>query len=98
MVMPIGAPHAADQEVRQADSPASSADENDAIASLPAHWRKPVYMVRPYSMIAINSGSAQWECPRMSEALVIGDIATVTDCCRQAHIDENLSRLRWRMP
>ena len=36
--MHISDPHAADRDVKQIDSPTSSADENDAFASLPAHW------------------------------------------------------------
>ena len=43
--MHISDPHAADRDVKQIDSPTSSADENDAFASLPAHWSTSGHMV-----------------------------------------------------
>ena len=55
-VMHIGDPHAADREVRQIDSPTSSADETDIVAPPPAHWSKPGNMVSPH-----NEMRSTWE-------------------------------------
>ena len=92
-MMHISDPHAADQEVRQIDSPSSSADENDAIASLPAHWSESGYVVSPCNVIAIDLGGTMKNFI-LGYALVIwashckGFSWPVTDCCRRTHVDE----------
>ena len=71
-VMHIGDPHAADREVRQIDSPTSSADENDAVASLPAHWSKSGYMVSSCNIIAIDLGGANLRHGRLHDGICPG--------------------------
>ena len=71
-MMHIGDPRAADRDVKQIDSPTSSADENDAFALLPAHWSISGHTVSPCNTIAIDLGGANLRHGRIPDGVCPG--------------------------